>query len=141
MKAFYFLFLALSITTWPVIYFSHNTYRASMRFVENQQNKKLQEDFKIANDPSVRKIIIEYHATEAGKGLVTVYFSEGKLLGRKQVNVNKGVNVWEYYFPSTATGVFFVKLSTKSAIRTAKVQKKVRQVWAIINLLLRKWLS
>lgn len=128
MKTFYFLFAVLSITAWPVIYFNHNSPGASILFIENQQDKKIQKDFKIANDPSVRKITIEYHATVAGRGLVVVYFSDGKLLGRKQVNVNKGVNVWDYYFPSTATGVFFVKLSTKTAIRTAKVQKKVRQV-------------
>jgi hypothetical protein len=89
--------------------------------------KSLQEDFKIANDPSVRKITIEYYAVEEQKGIINVFFSDGKLLGRKQVNVNKGINVWEYYFPATATGIFLVKLSTKTAIRTAKVQKKVRQ--------------
>lgn len=127
MKTFYFLFAFLSITTWPIIFYSYNSPDAGMHFIENQQDKKLQDDFKIANNPSVRKITIEYQATEAGKGLVAVYFSDGKLLGRKQVNVNKGVNVWEYYFPSTATGVFLVKLSTKTAIRTAKVQKKVKQ--------------
>lgn len=127
MKTFYFLFAFLSITTWPIIFYSYNSPDAGMHFIENQQDKKLQDDFKIANNPSVRKITIEYQATEAEKGLVAVYFSDGKLLGRKQVNVNKGVNVWEYYFPSTATGVFLVKLSTKTAIRTAKVQKKVKQ--------------
>ena len=127
MKTFYFLFAFLSITTWPIIFYSYNSPDAGMHFIENQQDKKLQDDFKIANNPSVRKITIEYQATEAEKGLVAVYFSDGKLLGRKQVNVNKGVNVWEYYFPSKATGVFLVKLSTKTAIRTAKVQKKVKQ--------------
>ena len=127
MKTFYFLFAFLSITTWPIIFYSHNSPDAGMHFIENQQDKKLQDDFKIANNPSVRKITIEYQATEAEKGLVAVYFSDGKLLGRKQVNVNKGLNVWQYYFPSTATGVFLVKLSTKTAIRTAKVQKKVKQ--------------
>ena len=89
--------------------------------------KSLQEDFKIGNDPSVRKITIQYYAIEEEKGVINVFFSDGKLLGRKQVNVNKGVNVWEYYFPATATGIFLVKLSTKTDIRTAKVQKKVRQ--------------
>ena len=91
------------------------------------QGKSLQQDYKIANDPSVRKITIQYNATQEEKGLISVFFSDGKLLGRKQVNINKGVNVWEYYFPSTATGIFLIKLTSKTTTRTAKIQKKIRQ--------------
>jgi len=91
------------------------------------QAKVLQEDYKIANDPSVRKITIQYNAIEEEKGHITVFFSDGKLLGRKQVNINKGVNVWEYYFPAHATGIFLVKLTSKTTTRTATIQKKIRQ--------------
>lgn len=129
MKTVLLLFTWLSVTTWPLLFFGHTngvTHEA-VGSIEKVQAGKGQEDFKVGNNPSIRKLTIEFSGKESGKGMISVYYTDGKLLGRKEVVVNAGVNVWEYYFPSTATGIFLVKFTTKNTARTVEVYKKVKQ--------------
>ena len=129
MKTLLLLFTWLSVTTWPLLFFGHTNGvgEKAVGGFKNAQAGQGQEDFKVGNNPSIRKLTIEFRGKESGKGMISVYYTDGKLLGRKEVIVNVGVNVWEYYFPSTATGIFLVKFTTKSTTRTVKVHKKVKQ--------------
>lgn len=90
--------------------------------------KKAQPDFKIIGLASDARITVFFRSATAGKGVLNVYASDGRLQGRMQVVVNKGPNTWEYYFPARTSGVFIVQFTMgKNLTRTGRVAKFIGQ--------------
>ena len=82
--------------------------------------------FRIYNDPHTDHITIFYTAGESGNGLVSVFYSDGKLDGRQLVSINAGPNTWEYRFTNISTGMYIVRFATCGIEETGKVYKTVQ---------------
>lgn len=121
MKRFnFFLFLI------AVLFFSCNqSPGADASTMIPSVDKKLQpvDDFKIYSEPKTSTIIIEFTSKQTGQAMLSVYYADGKLLNRKTLFVNTGVNTWNYQFPFKASGTFIIKFRMKDLERTGKVFK------------------
>lgn len=82
-----------------------------------------QGEFKVYSNPHANNIIVTYFSNNEGRGLLSILFTDGNVLERKQVTVVKGSNTWEYVFPKKSTGFFLVKFSMNNTERVAKVFK------------------
>lgn len=88
--------------------------------------KALANDFKIYNDPHLRKITVEFTSGEDASGLLNVFASDGKLVSRQVVSVVKGINRWEYVFSAHSAGTYWVWFTTSAVERKEQVFKKCR---------------
>lgn len=82
--------------------------------------------FRIYNDPHTDHITIFYKAAESGNGLVSVFYSDGKLDGRKLVSIHAGTNTWEYRFANISTGMYIVRFARCGMEETGKVYKTIQ---------------
>lgn len=89
----------------------------------HEEAELVQEDFKIYSNPNTSRIMVSFQSTVKGKALILFYFSDGKLLKREQVNVNKGQNSWEYKLPKTSIGIYIVEFKMDNIQRSGKVFK------------------
>ena len=122
---FYTALLLCSLNVWACNQNSAGQ-KPEKAYIKQQIAKgDLQDDFSLHSDPSDRKMIIIYHSNVAGNGMISIFYEDGKLFGRKQVAMNKGVNNWEYYFPEKTRGMFIIKFTAKNVLRTAKVEKLI----------------
>lgn len=87
------------------------------------KNLKQDSDFKIYSEAASRKITIGFESKETGQAMLSVYYSDGKLLDRKTLFVNKGMNTWDYKFTYRASGVFIIKFLMNRIERAGKVFK------------------
>ena len=80
-------------------------------------------DFNIYSEAKNSKITITFTSKEPGQAMLSVYYSDGKLLSRKTLFVNRGANSWDYQLPFTSGGVYIIKFLMKGVERTGKVFK------------------
>lgn len=78
-------------------------------------------DFQVYSLPSSGKMTVIYNAEEEGKGLISIFFSDGKLLIREQVHVTRGLNSWDYQLTDNKKGILFIRFVVNDKQRSAKL--------------------
>ena len=78
-------------------------------------------DFQVYSLPSSVKMTVIYNAEEEGKGLISIFFSDGKLLIREQIHVTKGLNTWDYQLTDNKKGILFIRFVVNDKQRSAKL--------------------
>jgi hypothetical protein len=119
MKKFYFLLFSITVGLFSC---NHSPGTdASTMIPSSSKNLQPGDDFRIYTEPKTGTIIIEFTSKEKGQAMLSVYYSDGKLLNRRALFVNKGMNSWDYQFPFRASGIYIVKFVMKDLERTGKV--------------------
>ena len=81
----------------------------------------LPKDFQVYSLPASNKMTVIYNSVEEGKGLISIFFADGKLLIREQVYVTKGLNNWEYQVTDNKKGILFIRFVINDKQRSAKL--------------------
>ena len=84
----------------------------------------LPKDFQVYSLPSSNKMTVIYNSVEEGKGLISVFFADGKLLIREQVYVTRGLNNWEYQVTDDKKGILFIRFVINNKQRSAKLVRQ-----------------
>jgi len=114
---FYFLILAALAACHP------NGADANASTMVSTESNFQKDDFKIFSDPSLQKLTVVFYSPAQGKAMLNIYFSDGKIFERRQLEVNKGLNTWDCYCQIQSAGTYIVKFSMDTIERTARVFK------------------
>lgn len=102
---------------------NHNNHPYNVALATAKTNVYTQDDFKVYSNPNSTRAIITFQSATEGKGLITLFYSDGRLIKKEQVNVNKGSNTWEYKLPRSSIGVYLVEFKMGNIHRSGKIFK------------------
>lgn len=85
----------------------------------------VKDDFKIFSTPFSKKITIVFGSPKTGKALLLILFSNGMIFDRREFEVDKGMNSWDFNCEFKSSGTYFVKFRMDTIERSGKVFKTV----------------
>ena len=79
------------------------------------------EDFLLFSSPGSHKLNIVFRAKEKSTANLRIFYEDGKLVRQQQLQVNPGMNTWEYQLPVYHKGMTIVQFSTGKISKEIKV--------------------